>query len=99
MKEDQVERGDQAMKEDQVERGDQAMKEKKLFDAITNVHENLIEEAANSKLKKSRPVWQKAAILAACAVLVLAGVLLVPGLLKENNQNGALLDVDRKSVV
>jgi hypothetical protein len=34
------------------------MKERNFFDAITNVREDLIEEAENIKLKKSRPIWQ-----------------------------------------
>ena len=69
------------------------MKERKIFDAITNVREDLIEEAENSKLKKSRPIWQRAAILAACAVLVLAGAALAAKLAKDGKQVGPLLDV------
>jgi len=69
------------------------MKERKLFDAITNVREDLIEEAENSKLKKRKPLWQRAAVLAACSVLVLAIVLLATMLGKDDKQTGPLLDV------
>ena len=69
------------------------MKEKKIFDAITDVREDLIEEAKSSRMNKSIRLWQKVAILAACVVLVVAGILLVPGLTKEDSKIGPLLDV------
>ena len=69
------------------------MKERKIFDAITNVREDLIEEAANIKLKKNKQIWQRAAVLAACAVLVLAVVLLATILEKDDKQTGPLLNV------
>ncbi len=69
------------------------MKERKFFDAITNVREDLIEEAENIKLKKNRPLWRSAAIPAACAILVLAVVLLHTILAKDDKQTGLLLDV------
>ncbi|NLM77817.1 MAG: serpin family protein [Ruminococcaceae bacterium] len=69
------------------------MKEKKIFDAITDVREELIEEAENSRLNKNRRLWQKTAVLAACVVLVIAVVLLIPGLEKEETKTGPLLDV------
>lgn len=69
------------------------MKEKKIFDAITDVREDLIEEAKNSNLKKSRPLWQQAAILAACTILVFTGILLFPKLGQEDKPTGSLLDV------
>jgi serpin B len=69
------------------------MKERKFFDAITNVREDLIEEAENIKLKKNRPLWRRAAIPAACAILVLAVVLLYTILAKDDKQTGLLLDV------
>ena len=69
------------------------MKEKKIFDAITDVRDDLIEEAKSSRMNKSFRLWQKVAILAACVVLVVAGILLVPGLTKEDTKIGPLLDV------
>lgn len=47
------------------------MKEKKLFDAITNVHDELIEEAKETKLKNKPRVWQKLTAVAACVALIL----------------------------
>ena len=60
------------------------MKEKKIFDAITNVHDNMIEEAKVTKLKNKNRVWYKWTALAACAVLVLGISLLVP---KQGNES------------
>lgn len=50
------------------------MKEKKIFDAITDVPDEMIEEAKETKLKKKNIKWQKWTAIAACAVLI-AGVL------------------------
>lgn len=69
------------------------MKEKKIFDAITNVHDNMIEEAKVTKLKNKNRVWYKWTALAACAVLVLGISLLVPKQGNESPRTGAILDV------
>jgi serpin B len=50
------------------------MKEKKIFDAITDVPDEMIEEAKETKLKRKNIKWQKWIAIAACAVLI-AGVL------------------------
>lgn len=47
------------------------MKEKKIFDAITEVHEDYIEEASTIKLKKHSFGWKRWTAVAACVVLVL----------------------------
>ena len=54
------------------------MKEKKIFDAITDVPDKMIEEAKETKLKKKNIKWQKWTAIAACAVLI-AGVLYLDG--------------------
>lgn len=54
------------------------MKEKRLFDAITDVPDGMVEEAEKIKLKRIMPLWKKWAALAACAVLVVAFVFTVP---------------------
>lgn len=67
------------------------MKEKKIFDAITNVSDELIEEAGKTKLRRKVPLWQKYTAVAAAFVLILGLGLLVP---RDKNKNtGALLDV------
>ena len=48
------------------------MKGKKIFDAITDVSDELIEEARTTKLKKKGTPWRIWGIVAACLVLVLA---------------------------
>jgi len=45
------------------------MKEKKIFDAITEVREEYIEEARTTKLKKQYADWKKWTAIAACAVM------------------------------
>ena len=47
------------------------MKEKKIFDAITDVRDELIEEAKDTKLTKKNNIWRKWTAIAACATLVL----------------------------
>ncbi|MDD4493848.1 MAG: serpin family protein [Eubacteriales bacterium] len=75
------------------------MKEKKLFDAITNVREELIEEAKSAKLKKKSNVWYKLIAVAACGALVFGvGVLISEkkNIGEEGNDNlgiTAILDV------
>lgn len=45
-------------------------REKKLFDAITGIRDDLVEQAQNTKPKAKRPKWQAWGAIAACAVLV-----------------------------
>ncbi len=47
------------------------MKEKEIFDAITDVRQEYIEEAAATPLKKQSIAWKKWTAIAACAVLML----------------------------
>lgn len=47
------------------------MKEKKLFDALTEVREEYIEEARTTKLKKQGMGWKKWVAIAASTVLVI----------------------------
>ncbi len=44
--------------------------EKKLFDAITGIRDDLIEQAQDTKPKAARPKWKTWGVIAACAVLV-----------------------------
>jgi serine protease inhibitor len=67
------------------------MKEKKLFDAITNVHDELIEKARGTKLKKRILRWQNWAIIAACAGIIL--ILLIPIGKNDKAGSGAILNV------
>lgn len=67
------------------------MKEKKIFDAITNVRDELIEEAKGSKLRRKVPVWQKCAAIAVSVALIFG-----LGLLTSRDKNfntGTILDV------
>lgn len=52
-------------------------REKKLFDAITGIRDDLIEEAQDTKPRTIRPKWQVWSTIAACAILVvgLGGIL------------------------
>jgi hypothetical protein len=54
------------------------MKEKKIFDALTEVREEYIEEARTTQLKRQPKGWKKWTAIAACAVMVfgISGVLL-----------------------
>lgn len=54
------------------------MKEKALFDAITNVKSEYVEEAESVKLKRSKLKWQGFAAAAACAAVVTGAVYLFP---------------------
>lgn len=71
------------------------MKEKKIYDALTNIPDELVEEARQTKLKK-RADWKKWTALAACAVVVL-GIGLGIGLKNfpqvSNITKGALANV------
>lgn len=44
--------------------------EKKLFDAITQVRDDLIEQAQDTSVSAARPMWQRWGAVAACAILV-----------------------------
>jgi hypothetical protein len=58
-----------------VKGGDFAMKEKKIFDAITDVRDERIEEAKDTKLKKKNTRLRKWMAVAACAALLIIGTL------------------------
>lgn len=47
------------------------MKEKKIFDALTEVREEYIEEARTTQLKKQAMSWKKWTAIATCAVIVI----------------------------
>ncbi len=61
-------------------------KEEKIFDGITNVDDELIEEAKNTKAKKAHFNWKTWTLLAACLVLIV-GI----GQLLFTNKNGNLI--------
>lgn len=74
------------------------MKEKELFDAITNVKSEFVEEARSTKPKRSRPFWQRFAAIAACVAVVVGAVYMVPKLCNKasvglNKSSGALMNV------
>ncbi len=54
------------------------MKERKLFDAITQVEDDLVEEARTGKPKKRGIPWKRLTAIAACAALILGGMNLLP---------------------
>ena len=67
------------------------MKEKKIFDALTEVREDHIEEARTTRLKKQSISWKMRTVAAACAVLIIgvSGLLIVPGLLSFGGNTGS----------
>lgn len=66
------------------------MKEKKLFDAITGVRDDFIDEARNARLKKNK-IWRKYLAVAACVLLVLSVTIVF---FRNGTQNsGLILDV------
>lgn len=69
------------------------MKEKKIFDAITNVSDELIEEASLTKLKKKGYVWQKWTAMVACALLIVTIGVLIPRGEDSSPWSGVMLDV------
>ncbi len=71
------------------------MKEKKLFDAITNVSDEMIEEAKTTKLKKKSPKWYKWTVFAACAALIFGIIRLIPKVENESPDIGSSLHESR----
>lgn len=67
------------------------MKEKKIFDAITEVSEEYIEEARTTPLKKQTIKWRRWTALAACAVMVLCigGALIRHNLFPMGGKSGS----------
>ena len=65
-------------------------REKKLFDAITGIRDDLIEQAQNAKPKAKRSKWQAWGAIAACAVLVvgIGGILLWENILPFDGSDG-----------
>lgn len=66
-------------------------REKKLFDAITGIRDDLIEQAQNAKPKAKRPKWQAWSAIAACAVLVvgIGGIMLWQNILPFGGNAGS----------
>ncbi|HBN82393.1 MAG TPA: serpin family protein [Clostridiales bacterium] len=69
------------------------MKEKKIFDAVTDVRDELIEEAKITMYKKKKPMWVIWVAIAACAAIVMGIGLLIPGTGNNNPNSGMLLEV------
>lgn len=67
------------------------MKEKKIFDAVTNVPDDLVEEARRTKLKKSFHYRKKWIAVAACLALVIGFASIFPQF--GSKSGGTLLDV------
>lgn len=67
------------------------MKEKKIFDAITDIRQEYIDEAATTALKKQSAAWKKRTAMAACAVLALGigSVALLQNMLPFGGNTGA----------
>lgn len=65
-------------------------REKKLFDAITGIRDDLIEQAQNTKPKAKGLKWQAWSAIAACAVLVvgIGGIMLWQNLLPFGGSSG-----------
>ncbi|NMB42171.1 MAG: hypothetical protein GX996_09590 [Firmicutes bacterium] len=65
-------------------------REKKLFDAITGIRDDLIEQAQDIKPKTKGPKWKAWAIIAACAVLVvgIGGIMLWQNFLPLGGSSG-----------
>lgn len=56
---------------------------KKLYNSLTNVKEDYIEEAQNANAKKQHPVWMKWGVLAACLLLGFIIGFAVPRIVKS----------------
>ena len=69
------------------------MKEKKIFDAITNVRDELIEEARETKSRRKVSVWKKSVAVAASISLIIGLGLLIPRDKNKSTGAGAILDV------
>ena len=69
------------------------MKEKKIFDAVTDVRDELIEEAKVTKLERKPLIWYKWVAIAACAALMLGIGLMIPRGENKSSRSGAILDV------
>lgn len=67
------------------------MKEQKIFDAVTNVPDELVEEAKNTKIKRAFPSWKRWSALAACIALIIGIVYISP--YDGSSSETALLDV------
>ncbi len=67
------------------------MKVKKLFDAITDVPNDLIEEAGRTKLRRKWNTWKRPVMIAACLALFIVTVSIFPRFGRKTE--GALLDV------
>lgn len=68
------------------------MKEKKIFDAITDVHDELIEEVEDTKLERKNNIWKKWTAIAACATLLIIGTVYFRGKI-GSSYSSPILDV------
>lgn len=59
------------------------MKQKKIYDAITNVPDELIEEAEKAKFKKTKPSFGKWVWIAAAATLTVVAIAIIPKLTND----------------
>ncbi len=59
------------------------MKEKKLYDAITNIEDDLIENAENKRKAKTNPRWAKVVAIAACAAIIISAALILPKMSRD----------------
>ena len=66
----------------------------KLYNSITNVDNQFIEEAQaiNHKKKAKKPGWLKWGALAACLCLIIYGAFTIPNLLAPTSENNKQLD-------
>ncbi|HZK27040.1 MAG TPA: serpin family protein [Thermoclostridium sp.] len=69
------------------------MKEKKIFDAITDVRDELIDEAKDTRLKKKNNIWRKWTAIAAIALLLLSASIIVFRDGTRIQNSGLIMDV------
>ena len=67
------------------------MNQKKIYDAITNVPDNLVEEASNTKLKRTYAAWKKWTAMAAGLAIIIGIASIIPRL--GNKSGDALYNV------
>lgn len=73
------------------------MKEKKarkLYNSMTNVKEDYIEEARKEKAKRKHPVWIKWGIAVACLFLGVIAAYAIPGIFVSTSEHGDHMDAE-----
>lgn len=71
------------------------MKEKetrKLYNSMTNVKEDYIEEARKAKVKRKHPIWIKWGMAAACLFLGVIAAYAIPNIFNSTSENGNHMD-------